>query len=461
MDIDADLEAQLRDAGQDHLIECMNDALLEQISTIDFDELRVLTEAARKSTPAPPASIAPMPVEDWSAIQSSAAAGEAAFRAGAVAVLIVAGGQGTRLGFDKPKGLFPVSPVRGASLFQIHAEKVLAAQAKFGARIALLIMTSAATHDATIAFFEENRFFGLNEDLVFFFEQGTMPAVDIATGRVLLESADSIARSPNGHGGALTALADSGLLNALRKGGMEHLVYLQVDNPLVRIADTAFLGRHIELKSQASTKVVFKESPDEKVGVLAMVDDRCGIIEYSDLPRELAVQQAADGSLAYKAGNTAIHLFDLDFIDTITAGETRLPFHTARKKVPHYDPASGVMVTPTTENAFKFEHFIFDALPMAKQTLAVSVQREDEFAPLKNATGSDSLATVQAAMIAQARQWLEAAGATVADGVPVEVSPLVATGAEELTAVVKPGVKLDQPTCIEATAAAQEGRFVS
>jgi UDP-N-acetylglucosamine/UDP-N-acetylgalactosamine diphosphorylase len=211
--------------------------------------------------------------------------------------------------------------------------------------------------------------------------------------------------SPNGHGGTLTALADSGLLDRLSRDGIEHVFYFQVDNPLVRVGDPAFLGRHIEWDSDASSKVVFKTQPAERVGVLALVDGRCSIIEYSDLPVELAEECDPAGHLAFRAGSPAIHLFRLDFLQRITQGPNRLAYHLARKKVPFYDPASGRRITPTVENALKFELFVFDALPLAERWLAVSVDRADEFAPLKNATGADSPDDVRRAISALADRW--------------------------------------------------------
>jgi UDP-N-acetylglucosamine/UDP-N-acetylgalactosamine diphosphorylase len=263
--------------------------------------------------------------------------------------------------------------------------------------------------------------------------------VDLATGRLLLEKPGKLCLSPNGHGGSLTALHDSGLLAKLKAAGIKHLFYFQVDNPLVAVCDPAFVGRHIEADAEVSSKVVFKERPEEKVGVLAEIEGRCGIIEYSDMPKAMTEERAADGTLAFRAGNPAIHLFSVPFLERVTSGRQRLPFHLARKKVPHWDPITGEAANPTEPNALKFERFVFDALPMAERWLAVEAKRADEFAPLKNAEGPDSLETVQAAMTAQARRWLTAAGATVADAAAVEISPLFALDADEVKEKVKPG----------------------
>jgi len=377
--------------------------------------------------------IAPLPVEapDAAAIPL----GEAALCRGEVAVLLVAGGQGTRLGFDKPKGVYKVGPVSGASLFQIHAEKVLALRRRYQASVPFLIMTSPLTHAETVADFDKNKNFGLDGD-VHFFQQGTMPALDLATGEPLLEAEGRPFLSPNGHGGTLTALADSGLLATMKARGVKHIFYFQVDNPLVKIAEPAFLGAHIAAMSEVSSKVVYKEQPEEKVGVLALIDGRCGIIEYSDLPAELATARAADGTLLHRAGNPAIHLFSVGFLEKVTDGADRLQYHIARKKVPYYDVATKSVIAPTTENALKFELFIFDALPLAVRWLAVEAKRDEEFAPLKNATGPDSPETVRRLMIDRAARWLEACGCEAPNDAPVEISPLYALDETELAAKI-------------------------
>jgi UDP-N-acetylglucosamine/UDP-N-acetylgalactosamine diphosphorylase len=296
-----------------------------------------------------------------------------------------------------------------------------------------------------VTYFEQERHFGLSREQVHFFQQGTMPAVDLMSGKLLLEKPGKLCLSPNGHGGTLTALADTGLLARLKSQGIGHVFYFQVDNPLVAVCNPAFVGRHIQAGAEVSSKVVFKERPEEKVGVLAEVCGRCGIIEYSDMPKAMTEERTDDGLLAFRAGNPAIHLFAVPFLERVTTGRQRLPYHLARKKVPHWDPVTGEAVHPAEPNALKFERFVFDALPMADRWLAVEAKREDEFAPLKNAEGPDSLETVQAAMTAQARRWLKAAGATVADDAAVEIGPLFALDADEAKAKVKPGTVVEGP----------------
>jgi UDP-N-acetylglucosamine/UDP-N-acetylgalactosamine diphosphorylase len=386
-------------------------------------------------------------VESGDTLPASAVAlGEDALRRGEVAALVVSGGQGSRLGFDRPKGMYPVGPVSGASLFQVHAEKVLALSRKYGKPVPLLVMTSPATHADTEAFFRDHRYFGLPAEQVTFFQQGTMPALDLATGKLLLERPGSLFLSPNGHGGTLTALADSGLLADLKARGVRHVFYFQVDNPLVSVCDPAFVGRHVETGSEASSKIVFKERPEEKVGIYALVDGRCGIIEYSDLPDDMAAEREPSGELRFRAGSPAIHVFSVPFLERVTTGAGRLAYHVARKKVPFHDPASGKTISPEKENALKFEMFVFDALPMAERWLAVSVRREDEFAPLKNATGADSPEAVRQAISDRSVRWLTAAGVTVPAGEPVEVRPTFALSAAECATKLPPGFRVTGPT---------------
>lgn len=433
--------------GWDHLSPAERAGLVEQLAGIDFAELESLYRRKDEPHSVLPSRerIGPIPVEPAEAPPEARQSGEQALRRGEVAALLVAGGQGSRLGFDKPKGMFPIGPVSGASLFQLHAEKVLALTRRFGKPIPFLVMTSPATHADTEAYFRDLRFFGLPESDVYFFQQGTMPALDLASGRLLLEAPGRLFLSPNGHGGTLTALAESGLLADIKSRGVKHVFYLQVDNPLVKICDPAFIGRHIAAGSEASSKVVFKEHPGEKVGVLAVVDGKCGIIEYSDLPAAMAEEREPNGTLRFRAGSPAIHLFSLPFLERVTARGTGLRYHVARKKVEHFDPTIGRVVKPDTENALKFEMFIFDALPMAERWLAVETPRAEEFAPVKSATGADSPEATRGSIARLHAGWLDAAGVRTA-GHPVEVSALFALDANELANKIPPGFAVTGPT---------------
>ncbi len=425
--------------GWDTLSPQQRQELVAQLQAVDFAQLEGLFQRKDASAElADRSTIAPIPIESAEQISRSTIQwGEEALCAGQVAALVVAGGQGTRLGSTQPKGMYPITPVRQRSLFEWHAEKVLAIGRRYGRPLPFLVMTSPATHRETINYFEEKRYFDLGRDNVYFFQQGTMPAMDLRTGQLLLEQPGRLCLSPNGHGGTLLALAQSGLLEQLRQQGIRQIFYFQVDNPLVKIADPAFLGRHLEVRAEVSSKVIEKREPNEKMGVFALTRGRCSIIEYSDLPSDLAEQRDPNGKLTYCAGNPAIHIFEIAFLCRITQGKCQLPYHLARKKMPYLDTSgSGQLQTPTTENALKFEMFIFDALPLADRWLCLETPREQEFAPLKNASGADSPATVRQALSELAAQWLQRVGLQVprdAQGqvlFPMEIAPLFALDAE-------------------------------
>jgi UDP-N-acetylglucosamine/UDP-N-acetylgalactosamine diphosphorylase len=463
IEVPADLRQRLRTYGQEHVLawwDQLSDSerhgLLDQLRSIDLEQLQRLYEQRDTASVVPPLDrIEPIPVVPHDEQDADARAeGEAALRRGEVAVLVVAGGQGSRLGFEHPKGMFAIGPISHKSLFQIHAEKVLAARRRYGKPIPFLVMTSPGNADETQQFFEQHRFFGLPRAEVHFFSQGTMPALDYSTGQLLMETPGRLFTSPNGHGGSLTALAESGLLAQLQAQGIRHLFYFQVDNPLVKVADPLFLGQHLRARAEASTKVVAKHSPEDKLGNLVLVGGRCTIIEYSDLPKEMARLTDSQGRLRFWVGSPAIHLFDLDFLGRVTQGETRIPFHVARKKVPHLDRA-GRMIHPERENALKFEMFIFDVLPRAERWTVVETSRREEFEPLKNAAGADSPESVRQAMSNLAGEWLERAGVAVPrrpDGhvaVPLEISPLYALDADELAGKVDRDLRITGPTYLE------------
>jgi UDP-N-acetylglucosamine/UDP-N-acetylgalactosamine diphosphorylase len=478
MSPDPSLADRLARHGQDHLLRWwggLDDAgrarLSAEIAAIDFDRLDALVQSlVRDPEPAAPSADAVKPIEvirlpqtdgERIARRHVAELGAEALTRGEVAVVLVAGGSGTRLGFEGPKGTYPIGPVSGASLFQIHAEKIIATGRRYGKTPPLYVMTSPENHAATVAFFDDHDRFGL--DHVRFFEQGQMPAVDRETGKVLLAAKGEVALSPDGHGGTLYALAakapDGGpsCIDEMRERGVRTLYYFQVDNPMVEIADPAFLGLHRAADAEMSFKVIEKVAPDEKLGLVVRIDGRPQVIEYTDLPMELAERREPEGSLELWAGSIAVHVFERSFVERLLT-EAPLPFHRAYKRVPFVDD-SGEVVQPMEPNGVKFERFIFDALPQAARWALVETSRSREFEPLKNATGPDSPATVRQRMSDQFADWLERAGARVArraDGsVPfgIEISPLYALDAAELKAKVEPGLDVNGPLYLSPTRA--------
>jgi UDP-N-acetylglucosamine/UDP-N-acetylgalactosamine diphosphorylase len=470
MSEESSLVARLDRHGQGHLLRWWSDlsesqraSLAAEIESIDFDQLdRLIAELVQRDVAAAPApghvgriDVFRLPQTDGerSARRRLAEIGAAALAAGEVAVVVVAGGSGTRLGFDGPKGTYPIGPVSAASLFQIHAEKVLARGRRHGQPLPFYVMTSPENHAETARFFAENDNFGLEH--VRFFVQGQMPAVARTSGKVLLADGGHLALSPDGHGGTLAALAAPGpggkpsCLDEMRDRGVRTLFYFQVDNPLVEIADPAFIGVHRQTDAELSFKVVEKLAPEEKLGAVVTVDGRPQVIEYSDLPADLAERREPEGSLQLWAGSIAVHIFERSFIERLHGGHD-LPFHRAIKKVPYIDEA-GERVEPAEPNAVKFERFIFDALPLARRWTMVETDRTIEFEPLKNATGPDSPASVRQRLSDLYAGWLESAGAAVprrSDGsVPfgIEISPLFALDAGELKRKIEPGRAVEGP----------------
>ena len=336
-------------------------------------------------------------------------------------------------------------------MLQIHIEKVRALSERYGLEIPLYLMTSPATHDQTVRFIEENHRFGLPASELFIFCQGSMPSVDIDTGELLLADKHQLFLSPNGHGGTVAALADTGALEAMRERGIDLLFYLQVDNPLAPICDPQFLGYHLLAESELTSLAVAKPCPEEKVGNFALVDGRLHVIEYSDLPDDVAQQRDDLGQLKFWAGSIAVHVFQRTLFERAQVTRSSLPYHVARKKVEHLVPG-GERVVPAEPNALKFERFIFDLLPEAQNPIVVEFAEQDCFAPLKNAPGAtkDTAEYVRQMMCEQHRRWLEAAGATVADGVQIEISPLFAVDAQAVAERVEPGTVFDKTQYLSA-----------
>ena len=408
-------------------------ALLAQIESIDFKELARCKAAlaaggaasAKKGKPTAPK----VHELKGAALKRAAAAGEKELAAGRVGVLLVAGGQGSRLGFDGPKGAYSIGPVTGSSLFYFHARKILALSIRYKTPIPFYVMTSAANYAATVAHFEENDYFGLDPADVIFFKQGMWPGMT-PDGKIILDAPGRIFMSPDGHGGMIAALKANGCFENMRKRGVTTLFYFQVDNPLVEIADPAFIGLHALEKSEYSLKLTAKRDPNEGLGMVVKRDGHFDMIEYTEMTDEMNNRRRADGELYFKFGSPAIHVFDRGFLEREAA--KAMPLHLAHKKIPFVDD-SGKTAKPSEPNGYKFEKFIFDALADAKGVTCMAFDRRDEFSPVKNAEGKDSPATCRADLQAKWRHQLAQAGVDVADGVPVEIDPVYALDAADLS----------------------------
>ncbi len=413
--------------------------LLDDVKEVDFD---LIDSLFRKTSARECAELRFSPPEYRRLLESEEAialerkaheAGVAHIKKGKVAAFLVAGGQGTRLGFDGPKGAFPVGPVSGKSLFQIHAEKIIKYSEKYGVTIPWLIMTSIENHGDTVAFFEKHYRFGIEVDDLFIFHQNMIPSLD-ENGRIILKDRTSIFKNPDGHGGSLTALHSSGVLRELARRGIETISYFQVDNPMVRIIDPAFIGHHLLEAAEVSSKGIRKIDPGEKVGVFVRFENgKTGIIEYSDLSPEKQREHDASGELAYCMANPAIHLFRRDFIEELNSGgPMALPYHIAKKRITVMREGGELAM-----DAYKFEKFVFDAIPLARKTVVIETRRDEEFAPVKNATGADSVETAQDLMSRLAFRWCAHRRIAVPPQVRViEISPLHAVEPDDLSAVI-------------------------
>ncbi len=460
-------QTALNAAGQSHVLahydaltEAQRTALLAEVEGIDWPEVTRLIETHVKQKPvfAIPEGLEPAPWyphtppdRDKPRYAQARTHGETLIAEGKVAAFTVAGGQGTRLGWDGPKGTFPATPIRGLPLFACFAEYLQKAEEKYGAPVPWYVMTSPINDAPTRAFFEEHHHFGLDPANVMIFPQAMMPAIDMATHRVLLKSPHALALSPNGHGGSLKALWTSGAIADMKKRGVEQISYSQVDNPIVRMLDPLFIGLHALDHAQMSSKMLPKAFPKEKLGNFCLVKGKMTVIEYSNLPDALAEQRTDDGELRFRAGSIALHAIRTDFVETLNTGADgfSLPFNRAEKKVAHWDHAAQQTVTPDTPNAVKLETFVFDALPMTDASIIYETDRVDEFGPIKNAdvpgtVETDSPASSKQLQTERAARWLESRGVTVprtADGVvdaTLEIKQTTAIYPEDLAEIDLP-----------------------
>ncbi|MFW5866160.1 MAG: UTP--glucose-1-phosphate uridylyltransferase [Nanoarchaeota archaeon] len=429
-----------RQHGQDHIFRFWKELdvaqqkkLLLQAASIDYELIE--KQYQQEDKPVQEGHIEPpvlLSKEDQGKKRDAALdLGEKAIENGELALFTVAGGQASRLGFDGPKGCFKATPVKRKPIFQILAERILAFEKKHHCNFQWYIMTSKANDAYTKAFFYNNEYFGLSADQIFFFSQDMIPAID-RNGKLLLKEKDEIFMNPNGTGGIYDALVTSGSLNRMKRNGIKYLSYFQIDNPLIDFIDPLFLGYHIQERAEMSTKVVEKQYPEEKVGLVVNKDGKTSMIEYFMLPEKMAQEKEVDGKLKYRAANIAMHIINLDFIENISEQDL-LSYHKSAKSIPHLDE-DGKRVIPESKNGFKFERLVFDVLDQAKHSVTYSVKREEEFAPIKNASGKDSPKSAIRIQNELYRSWLENASITVPEMlVDIEISPLYALDRKEFT----------------------------
>ncbi|KAG8954315.1 UDP-N-acetylglucosamine pyrophosphorylase [Tulasnella sp. 419] len=466
------LKRRFEAAGQGHVFQFWStlspeeqSALYAQLQALDVERVnriwQISVEAEKEaSSGLAQEEIEPLPENAFDTIVGAPdkeaewrAIGLKAIAAGQVGVLLMAGGQGTRLGSSDPKGCYDIGLPSHKSLFQYQAERIArlqsVAEREAGAPegsvvIPWYVMTSGPTRKPTVDFFKRHNYFGLDPKNIIFFEQGTLPCLTM-DGKILLDTPSRIAVAPDGNGGLYAALraplsseTSTTVLSDLASRNISYIHAYCVDNCLVRVADPTFIGFSISKGADVAAKVVRKCYPTESVGVVALRGEKFGVIEYSEISKaQSELRDKKTGELAFRAANIANHFYTLDFLKQVESFEDQMAFHIARKKIPHVDLASGSLVKPSSPNGMKLEMFVFDVFPFAKSMMVLEVERKEEFSPLKNApgTGSDDPETSRKDLLAQQLRFLENAGAQVASDAEIEISPLLSYAGEGLEIV--------------------------
>ncbi|KAK6539544.1 UDP-N-acetylglucosamine pyrophosphorylase [Orbilia ellipsospora] len=464
------LKQKYASAGQDHVFNFYDSlsasdklTLYNQLSDIDPVRTSKLAQEALnpiKPTDTKEPEITPLPTIACASTLDSTEAdltkyyneGLDLIAANKVGVVLMAGGQGTRLGSSDPKGCYDIGLPSHKSLFQIQAERISRVQTlaeqragvKPGVNVAQIpwyIMTSGPTRKPTEEYFAKHDYFGLEKSQVVFFEQGVLPCIS-NDGKIILESKSKVAVAPDGNGGIYAALDKSGVLTDLSKRGIEHVHAYCVDNCLVKVADPVFIGFSALKKVSIATKVVRKRNAKEPVGLIILKNGKPDVVEYSEISKEMTEEMDSENSelLKFRAANIVNHYYSVEFLKTIPEWCQNLPHHIARKKIPYLDAESGEQVKPEKPNGIKLEQFVFDVFPLIQldKFACLEVAREDEFSPLKNARGAgeDDPDTSKRDIMAQGKKWVVKAGGQIvsesmdADG--IEVSPLLSYGGEGL-----------------------------
>ena len=394
-------QEKIKKYGQEHLLQYIDQlsdnekqALIAQINEADFSLLDALTKDANDA--ASKGKISPLGALEIDEIQKRKAEFEAAgidaIRAGKVAALLLGGGQGTRLGFDGPKGAYNIGKTHDFFIFQAQFQTMCAVCEKAGAYFPLYFMTSDKNDEATRAFLKEHKYFGFPEDKIFFFRQDMAPSCDFK-GKIYLEDKGRLSLSPNGNGGWFRSLMKAGLDKQMKADGVEWVNVFSMDNVLQKICDPVFIGATLLSGCNCGAKVVAKNAPGEKVGALCLQDGLPTIVEYYEMGDELAAERDASGKLKYRFGVILNYLFNLQRMYEIV--DEKMPLHIAKKKIPHLDE-NGIFVKPETENGYKFEYLATDTVRQMLSCLSFEVEREKEFAPIKNKEGIDSVVSAQA-----------------------------------------------------------------
>ncbi|XP_041984263.1 UDP-N-acetylhexosamine pyrophosphorylase-like protein 1 [Aricia agestis] len=448
--------------GQEHLLKYWpelsdneREQLASEIKKLDLSEMNEIFRRAMDATkvimekldddlkPIPQTHYESVPGLTKSKIEEYENIGFNEIANGKVGVLLLAGGQATRLGFGHPKGMYDVGLPSHKTLFQIQAERILRVQqmaeertGKAG-KITWYIMTSEHTKAPTAEFFKNHSYFGLNEEDIVYFEQGRLPCFDF-DGKIILDEKYHLSSAPDGNGGIYRALKNQGILDDFVNRGVEHLHAHSVDNILIKVADPVFIGYCKSKNADCAAKVVQKSSPSEAVGVVCRVNGYYKVVEYSELTDEAAERRNPDGKLTFSAGNICNHYFSSEFLSKICDFETKIKLHVAKKKIPFVDE-NGVRQKPSDSNGIKMEKFIFDVFEFAKNFICLEVARDVEFSALKNADSAkkDCPSTAKEDLLRLHRKYIREAGGVVEDNIEVEISPLLSYGGENLKDLVE------------------------
>ncbi|KAJ1978682.1 UDP-N-acetylglucosamine pyrophosphorylase [Dimargaris verticillata] len=448
----------------DQLASQEQQALYEQVKELDVAHINHVCQKAlaKLAEGEAAATIDPLPAESVGSTLTASSdqqatwfrQGLALIAQGKVAVILMAGGQGTRLGSALPKGCYDINLLSHSSLFKLQAQRILRLQTLAAqtfpehastAVIPWAIMTSAPTRANTVAHFEEHGYFGLDPANVIFFNQGTLPCLTM-DGKIMLETKSKVAEAPDGNGGIYPALHKQKVIADLRQRGVQYVHSYCVDNCMVRVADPVFIAYCVAKDAECGAKVVPKAAWDEPVGVICLKNKRFAVVEYSEISTEMAQLTRGQGEnkqLVYGAGNICNHFYTLDFLDKIPQLAENLEHHIAKKKIKHVDLATGEQVAPTKPNGIKLEQFVFDVFPLTDRLAVFEVSRADEFSPLKNApgAGADCPETSCRDLFNQHIRFAQEAGANVVKGpkdsapegeLSFEISPLVTYGGEGL-----------------------------
>ncbi|KAL1921069.1 uncharacterized protein VTP21DRAFT_11704 [Calcarisporiella thermophila] len=456
------LRDRLASAGQAHLLtfwDTLSDsekrALFHQLSELDVERcnriFQLAIEGAERASTSGKCNLEPLPASVFDSVLEASSEqidewkrlGLELIARGEVGVILMAGGQGTRLGSSAPKGCYDINLPSKKSLFQIQAERIRRLQVLAASHggveessvvIPWYVMTSGPTREATEKFFKHHNYFGLNAQNVLFFDQGTLPCFSM-DGKILLETKSQLTAAPDGNGGVYEALRKHKILDSMDSRGVKYLHAYCVDNCLVRVADPVFVGYCVSKGADCGAKTVPKSCPTEPVGVVCLRNGKFGVVEYSEIDAEIAARTKPNGQLAFGAANIANHFYTLDFLRRIKDFESQLEYHVAKKKVKCVDVSSGNQLNPTTPNALKMEMFVFDVFPFTERMAVLEVERQDEFSPLKNAPGSnvDCPETSRRDILQQHLRFVNKAGATVEGDGDLEISPLVTYSGEGLS----------------------------